>query len=459
MEEMKDIVYNFEVDSLAKGIPVDEVKLKGLKKMYNSAVKKNFKASRNYSKMKKKIENKNKQFYYDNKYKHNDKYIEYLKILEDISNQCSYIDSYCEEWNETKKINNIQTYFGTPKYRAWETKCATEKMSLIKHDSKKMVEKYTENELDLISTNSSSNLQVIHKDMIALRHVLLCYLYYIHGKNFNFIYRDDDGGIKNYICDLLPYLQKNLQHSEYIKYIPYQTFELCGTRKDNTFTLIRTLSDETIIQKLNNATTRFSFFGLNINWYKCGGGLETGHANMLIYDKENKTIYRFEPAFLYSDKYYKAQNKILMDAFIKMNIHYKMHLFKKGRGPQAYDHAQRAREHLVNTQGFCMYWCYFIVHFILTNYKNPKFKDYSVGDFLDGFMEEIHAKFTDDFSGFIKNFAKFFINIKINLQSGRSVPIMEYIDRGFNYDEHKQEENTFKDKALEWFNNFGKNLI
>ena len=147
--------------------------------------------------------------------------------------------------------------------------------------------------------------------------------------------------------------------------------------------------------KLNNE--RFHMFLLSITIH----GEETGHANLLIYDKTDNTVYRFEPnghfypmIDIHLSKYFSKYrvNYKPLDGFYENNIMY---------GPQGYANMVEKSTNI----GTCMYWSYMISNLIQENFNSKYLDDKTLPEFIKEFYDELYYEgFTC--SGYIQNFIK-----------------------------------------------------
>jgi len=229
--------------------------------------------------------------------------------------------------------------------------------------------------------------------------------------NFKYDYSSSIYDIKFYIYLKTQYKNMNLNHICIHKAGEDFTFfvnDLCidfstskkkyfeRTKKyqkvDNMYVINDNFLD---ISKMNDE--RFHMFYLAIT----DDEEECGHANLLIYDKNNNTVYRFEPN---GRTHYPELNDFLSEYFSKYDVKYSLldGFYDKNinYGPQDY---ANVIERTMNT-GTCMYWSYSICNLIQENYNN-KYLDEKMllSDFIQDFYDELYEE-RFSCSGFINNF-------------------------------------------------------
>jgi len=177
------------------------------------------------------------------------------------------------------------------------------------------------------------------------------------------------------------------------------------------------------IYKLKTTTKRFTITLLTISIYNVNTKTGDGHANAIIYDKQTKTAYRFEPhgqttAF---DSY--KVDDTMREYFKKHSIKYEnltnycpIFFGNKRRGPQTLETGTINQD----PSGFCSFWTTYFLDFLLENQAKPVYKNNSVGDMMTIMIQSIHKNFKN-FRDFIRTYGVFFNELLDNIGKKKNI--------------------------------------
>ena len=206
------------------------------------------------------------------------------------------------------------------------------------------------------------------------------------------------------------------------------------------------LREKTLFGNLKNNETRFSFFILNLQKHEetkkekekrerrqkrlkkefekiDEEDISWGHNNVLVYDKKDNTMYRFEPngtVDFYDDK---ELDKRFKKLFKKFKIKYKnlTKLFPKKirfnkrikyKGPQGLE-----EEYLFkygDAEGYCAYWNFYFIDYIITNYRRPYYKDKKFPIYIKDMIKYFKKGKKNKYVEIIRTFAILLNKIVIN---------------------------------------------
>lgn len=141
---------------------------------------------------------------------------------------------------------------------------------------------------------------------------------------------------------------------------------------------------------------RFSFYSVSIKFFN----KKYGHVNLLIYDRMNETVYRFEPN---GCGYLPEINTYLKKYFKERNVNYvsldDTYLYNNNGPQEISDYYENNK-----TEGRCLYWSYCILEIIIENYKNKCFIGVNIETFMILFFKALEENFT--YNDYINNFIK-----------------------------------------------------
>ena len=201
------------------------------------------------------------------------------------------------------------------------------------------------------------------------------------------------------------------------------------------------------IKKIKSKKNRFSFINLGLYGVEQEKiGIRTWcHMNLLIYDKDNNTIYRFEPQgesciynmksvnnnldLLFSMYYinYKSLDKCCPKLKLFMDKKYRVYkevnckrinVTNKKSGPQAIEGLTKKNKS-IDASGYCAYWSILFIDFILTNCKSENYKEEKLEEYLQDMIFGIHKEH-ESFLKYIRNYYVFGNTLSHNILKGRS---------------------------------------
>lgn len=146
-----------------------------------------------------------------------------------------------------------------------------------------------------------------------------------------------------------------------------------------------------------NNSNRFKFFLLCIK----NIGVKIGHCNLLIYDKQFNTIYRFDPIVDHSRDTINTHFKNLFENKYSVRyISFSKILLRNNKniGPQGFSDLY---ENTLNP-GTCLYWSNCIMNVIIENYKNNNLNNIKLTFFLSLFYRKLEKSST--YTNYIENY-------------------------------------------------------
>ncbi len=362
-------------------------------------------------------------------------------------------DPVCDIWLRFKDKNpktGRKIKVNGPTYKKFVKQCITNKeirknLTLIDSSVRKIVTDYGKKSVNLIVKKRTRGIRDQNVRLISgtklTELIMILYLLRKHKKGINMLLRKD-------FKKLFKKINTNKMNLKDIRSLDYLTIVNIDPKTDKPTDVFFPYTNKGMDMyfwasnnpKDKQSKNRFTFLLMSIQSKGIKGSdgkyiknkEPWGHFNFMVYDKNENTIYRFEPnggSVNFYDS--PALDKMLTERFKKWgDIQYKsMNNFcpiipgKRGtRGPQALE--DRTEIQLTDPGGFCAYWSIFFIDFILTNYKKKAFKNYTIEDYLKSMIADIGSKF-GTYKQFIRTFAIFINNAAKNIHNK---DIDKYID-------------------------------
>ncbi len=303
----------------------------------------------------------------------------------------------------------------------------------IQTSVRRIVSKYSDKSPDLIIKDATKRLKdqddKINSGNTLTILIMLSYLLKKHKNEMNF------AGKKDFIKLLDDFHKKKIKDED-IQESDYSIFIELGF--GDVAEPLQIYFDKDFKEKLagfKKSKKRFTFYLLSLvaieGW---------GHANFMVFDNKYNTFYRFDPNGDSSFYNNSALNQMFEEGlksfdpsvkYVSLADFCPLLVSKKTKkefraGPQVIEGREEKEAQKSDPAGFCLYWSFMLMDFIMTNYKRKSFKNKTVPEYLTLMTNDISKKFVS-YKQFIRTFAVIINNVAKNFNKIKN--INTYMDK------------------------------